>query len=59
MAPKLKYGNMESKILYGKVTTQYANPDYIKAHCETPILAKNDPDYVGNTCIEIDHSGQA
>lgn len=59
MAPKLKFGNLESRLVYGKVATQFANPDYIKLRCQTPIQVKDDETYAGSTCVEIEHAGQA
>lgn len=59
VAPKLKFGKEESRLMYGKVATQFANPDYIKLHCETPIQVATDQTYSGSTCIEINHSGEA
>lgn len=59
MSPKLKRGNWEPRILYGKVATQFANPDYIKAHCATPISKSMDPEYAESTCVELDNAGQA
>lgn len=50
---------MESRMLYGKVATQFANPDYIKNHCPTPIAKSVDPEYAGSTCVELENAGQA
>ena len=50
---------MESRILYGKVATQFANPDYIKDHCPTPISKSVDPDEFANTCVQLENAGQA
>lgn len=59
VAPVLKFGETESRIMYGKVSTQFANKDYIEDHCNTPIQRPVDPDDYGTTCIQIEHSGQA
>ena len=59
VAPKLKLGHPEHRMLYGKVATSFANEQYIQKHCQTPISDLVDPDYSGSTCIAIEHSGQA
>ncbi|MCJ1425910.1 hypothetical protein MMC29_003811 [Sticta canariensis] len=60
VAPKLKYGDMESRQLYGKVATSFANPNYIKSHCKTPITKAMDDDLDReNTCAEIEYAGQS
>lgn len=59
VTPVLKFGETESRIMYGKVSTQFANKDYIENHCNTPIQQTADPDNYGMTCIQIEHSGQA
>lgn len=58
VAPVLNFGEPESRIMYGKVSTPFANEAYIEDHCNTPVRAV-DPDYYGSTCIQIEHSGQA
>lgn len=59
VAPKLKMGNLEHRVLYGKVATSFANEPYIQKNCQTPISDTTDPDYSGSTCIALEHSGQA
>ncbi|KAL8727732.1 MAG: hypothetical protein Q9166_005845 [cf. Caloplaca sp. 2 TL-2023] len=59
VAPKLKMGNLENRVLYGKVASSFANPEYVKKLCKTPISVQTDPLYSGSTCIAIEHSGQA
>lgn len=59
VTPVLKLGPTESRIMYGKVATSFANADYIENHCNTPIPAAMDPVDNGTTCIQIEHSGQA
>ena len=58
VTPVLKFGATESRIMYGNVSTSFANAEYIEDHCNTPIKGTMDPDY-GTTCIQIEHSGQA
>ena len=59
VAPVLRFGKPAHRILYGKVSTSFANTNYITAHCNTPIQQAADPDEFGRTCIQIEHSGQA
>lgn len=59
VAPKLKMGPLEQKMLYGKVATSFANVKYIEKNCQTPISELTDPEYFGSTCIAVEHSGQA
>ena len=58
VAPKLKFGKAEDLVMYGKVATSFANTYTIMNRCTTPIPTKNDPDS-GQTCIEVEHSGEA
>ena len=37
VTPVLKFGATESRIMYGNVSTSFANKDYIENHCNTPI----------------------
>lgn len=59
VAPVLNFGKTESRLMYGRVSTQFANESYIANHCNTPIQRQVDPDNRGETCIQIEHSGQA
>ena len=59
VTPVLKFGATESRIMYGRVSTSFANTNYIQNHCNTPIQGTMDPDNNGKTCIQIEHSGQA
>lgn len=59
VVPVLKFGKTESRLMYGKVSTSFANPYYIMDHCNTPIPLKTDPDNGPQTCIQIQHSAQA
>jgi hypothetical protein len=40
----------------GRVRTDFANINYIKELCRTPI--RTDAEYGGNTCLQIEHAGQ-
>ena len=59
VTPVLKFGPTESRTMYGKVSTSFANTKYIEGHCNTPINESMDPVNYGSTCIQIEHSGQA
>jgi len=59
VAPKLKMGPLERRVLYGKVATSFANEPYIEQKCQTPIPVQSDPINGGSTCIAIEHAGQA
>ncbi len=59
VAPKLKFGNTENRILYGPVLTSFANPIHIKDQCQTPISMQTDPNYSASTCISLEHAGQS
>ncbi|TVY42651.1 hypothetical protein LSUB1_G003795 [Lachnellula subtilissima] len=59
VSPHLKFGGWEHKLMYGSVQSSYANPNFIKANCQTPITAIMDPVEGGNECIALDYAGQA
>ena len=59
VAPKLKFGRAEHLVMYGKVATSFANTNTIMKRCTTPIPTSEDPDNAGQTCIELEHSGEA
>ena len=59
VAPKLKFGKTEHKVMYGQVASSFANKFYIEAHCTTPIQEKIDPLHYQETCIQIQHAGEA
>ncbi len=52
----LTNGGWEDMVLAGQVMTDYANNDYIRSQCPTPI--RNDKSMGGGTCIQIEHAGQ-
>ncbi|KAH0553414.1 hypothetical protein GP486_006517 [Trichoglossum hirsutum] len=58
VAPKLKLGQFENKLMFGLVTSKYAYPTYVADHCKTPVQQSFDSDK-GTTCLSIDHAGQA
>lgn len=59
VSPKLKMGEWDRRLLYGKVATIFANEVYIGQNCQTPISASVDEEYSGSTCTAIQHSGQS
>ena len=58
VAPKLRLGPLENKVLYGKVSAAFANSIYLANTCPTPIDANVD-EIKGTTCLQIEHAGQA
>ncbi|KAI9753023.1 MAG: hypothetical protein M4579_005365 [Chaenotheca gracillima] len=58
VSPKLSPSSWNSKLMYGQVFTEYANPVYASQKCQTPAKI-HDWEYGGSTCIEIEHAGQA
>lgn len=59
VAPKLRMGPVEPRTLVGNVSTEFANPYYLKNHCSTPITQAMDPEAAGSTCLDIELVGQA
>ncbi|KAL9129688.1 MAG: hypothetical protein Q9217_001930 [Psora testacea] len=59
VAPKLKFGEVEDKVLYGKVKTMFGNQSHLVENCKTPMTNESDPWHYGPTCIAIEHSGQS
>ena len=56
--PQLKFGNWDSRIMAGRVATSFANTNYLKQICETPITDERDHEAAGNTCLQIEHASQ-
>jgi hypothetical protein len=59
VAPTLTSGMTANQVLWGRVSTSYANALYTRQKCETPISVAMDQDYSGSTCIQIEHAGQS
>ena len=59
VSPKLKFGKFDHQMIYGRVATSFANTNYVKKQCTTPIQSKTDPDNYQDTCIQIQHAGEA
>jgi hypothetical protein len=58
VAPKLRHGPLEDRVLFGKVSAAFANSTFLAGTCPTPIDANVDP-IKGTTCLQIEHAGQA
>lgn len=54
--PMLKDGYLETKLLAGSVSSDFANILHIKNMCQSPVTT--DPEYGGTTCTQIEHAGQ-
>ncbi|KAK7989565.1 TPR domain-containing protein [Apiospora arundinis] len=59
VAPKLKFGPWEKMEMEAFVRTSYANPQYIKSTCTTPISSSLDELNAGVSCVEVEYSGQS
>lgn len=57
VSPKLKFGRNETITMVGEVSASYANVDYLKQTCATPITPDLDPVNYGITCLQIDLAG--
>ena len=58
VTPILKFSEIEHQILYGKVSTSFANSKYMMNHCNTPIQPAGDQ-YHGMDCMQMEYMGQA
>jgi hypothetical protein len=54
--PTLRQGSWKRTVLSGRVKADFANVNYIKEMCQTPI--RTDPKEGGNVCLQIEHAGQ-
>jgi len=55
----LKDGGRFTEMVYaGRVKTGFANLNYVKSNCDTPITANMDLQESGNTCLQLEHAGQ-
>jgi hypothetical protein len=59
ISPKLKFGAWHSQELRGLVMTSYANPEFVKSTCTTPIDQGLDPMEGGSACLDVQYSGQS
>lgn len=58
VAPKLKTGPLEARVLGGRVAAGFANSVWLANNCQTPIQSSTDPEYGGTTCLQVEHAGQ-
>jgi hypothetical protein len=58
VAPKLKTGPLEARVLGGQVTAAFANSVWLANNCQTPIQSNVDPQAAGTTCLQVEHAGQ-
>ena len=59
VVPVLRFSKTESRLMYGKVSTSFANDYSIMDNCKTPIPKQTDPDNFGQTCISLQFSAQS
>lgn len=57
--PMLKDGGRYTDMVYaGRLKTGFANVNYVKSICSTPITSAMDAEYAGSTCLQLEHAGQ-
>lgn len=56
--PSLRQGSWTPMNMSGRVHADFANVNYVKKLCQTPIKETRDKDS-GSTCLQIEHAGQA
>lgn len=56
VSPKLKFGASEQTVLQGYLRSSYANPNFVRVSCATPISNATDPSG-GNSCLDVRYSG--
>ncbi|KAK2809463.1 hypothetical protein FQN50_003731 [Emmonsiellopsis sp. PD_5] len=59
VSPKLKFGPEEMVDFSGRAMTAFANIDYLKQKCLTPIPIEMDKEYRNSTCLQLSHVGQS
>ena len=59
VSPKLKLGGLEQRLIHGLVAAQFADPSYVAGLCPTPISKEKDDPEALNSCIQVEHAGQA
>ena len=57
VSPKLRYGPNVTGLTFGQVATSFANPTYLSSNCQTSISKQIDPEFGGNTCLQISFAG--
>ena len=59
VTPVLQFSKTESQLMFGEVSTSFANTYTVSDNCKTPISKETDPLDYAVTCIQIQHSAQA
>ncbi|KAL1867693.1 hypothetical protein Daus18300_006249 [Diaporthe australafricana] len=57
--PKLRFSGWQEKHLESYVMASYANSEYVKATCSTPITTEMDPIAAGESCLGVQYSGDS
>jgi hypothetical protein len=57
--PQLRLSTWQHQDMAGVVRSQFANPEFIKQSCATPITANYDPKYAHDTCAQMEHAAMA
>lgn len=55
--PKLRFSSWHDKTLESYVVASYANPQYAKMSCSTPISTSFDSEAAGESCLGVQYSG--
>ncbi|KAL8338210.1 hypothetical protein RB601_006522 [Gaeumannomyces tritici] len=55
VSPKLAFGSWGQRSLTGQIAASYANPNYMKQQCKTPV--RSDDDKSGDSCLDVHFSG--
>lgn len=58
VSPRLLPSTFLQRTMHGNVGSSFANVQYIKGQCQTPITTHLDPEYSGSTCNSIEQAGQ-
>ncbi|KAL8371680.1 hypothetical protein RB595_001468 [Gaeumannomyces hyphopodioides] len=56
VSPRLGFGNWGQRTLTGQIAASYANPDYMRKQCKTPVRG-DDVASSGESCLNIHFSG--
>lgn len=54
--PQLKWAVTEGIEMMGLVKTQFANPNYTKQECKSPVPLSMDPEEGPGTCLQLEHA---
>ncbi|KAL4783584.1 hypothetical protein BJX76DRAFT_250838 [Aspergillus varians] len=59
VTPKLNWGSVDNRVFVGDVYTSFANTKFLTQDCETPVAIQADVKERNNTCLNMQHAGQA